>query len=319
VGFSLKLLACALQQKCFGERLGKSMWIKSQVGVNKPLIRAIEAVLRTPGWSMGKVCILCGGPDWPTSVLAGLLGLPLSEMELGTIPIIFFVTPCTLSGSFYSRASESQTWDNAASLMVASTVVVNAAMWVAAAWCIQDKFDRCHHELTQPRVDDVDLDWLDHCSMQLAESCVINWWEVPRTVWGPAIVGLILEVFVGHCFYWVPSMFFGNFEVTSDVASLRVYGGENGLIKKPGLFGLICAAVGFLGLVHLYCYIRRVQAVPFAEKWKRLRKLEASWKEQRRLAAIEASGMHVPSGTESAVMESLLLGPRTKASEIERE
>jgi len=319
LGFVLKLMACALQQKCFGERLGKSMWIKNQVGVNKPLIRAIEAVLRDPGWSMGKVSILCGGPDWPTSVLAGLLGLPLSEMELGTLPIVFFVTPCTLSGSFYSRAGESATWNNAASLMVASTVVVNGLLWVAAAWCIQDKFDRCHWEITKPRVDDVDLDWLDYCNVQLAECCEIHWWDVPRTVWGPTILGLIIEVFIGHLFYWYPSAFFGTFEVTSDLASLQMYG-ESGLIKMPGLFGLCCSAIGFLGLAVLYCYIRRVQAEPFALKWERLRILEASWKDKRVLLAEKASRRHVPSVTDLAFMGSSYADfELTEARSIERE
>ena len=33
-----------------------------------------------------QVSILCGGPDWPTSVLAGILRLSLVECEIGTLP-----------------------------------------------------------------------------------------------------------------------------------------------------------------------------------------------------------------------------------------
>jgi len=203
--------------------------------------------------------------------------------------------------------------------MVASTVVVNGLLWVAAAWCIQDKFDRCHWEITKPRVDDVDLDWLDYCNVQLAECCEIHWWDVPRTVWGPAILGLIIEVFIGHLFYWYPSAFFGTFEVTSDLASLQMYG-ESGLIKMPGLFGLCCSAIGFLGLAVLYCYIRRVQAEPFALKWERLRILEASWKDKRVLLAENSSRRHVPSVTDLAVMGSSYADfELTEARSIERE
>ena len=35
--------------------------------------------LKRPGLDMGKVGILCGGPDWPTSVLTGLLKCKLSD------------------------------------------------------------------------------------------------------------------------------------------------------------------------------------------------------------------------------------------------
>ncbi|CAE8688484.1 unnamed protein product, partial [Polarella glacialis] len=108
VSYVLKLMACAMQQKLIGGLLGRNLKIRCQVGVNKPFIRAIEAVLRRPGLSMGKVAILCGGPDWPTSVLAGVLKLSLFECELGTMPIIVFITPCSLSGSYYLKSSESE-------------------------------------------------------------------------------------------------------------------------------------------------------------------------------------------------------------------
>merc|ERR1719181_955537 len=90
ISFIMKLCACAMQQKLIGESLGNSIAIKQQCGIHTPGIRAIECVLRAKGWTVGKVAILCGGPDWPTSVMAGLLKLPLGAMLFGTIPIIFF-------------------------------------------------------------------------------------------------------------------------------------------------------------------------------------------------------------------------------------
>merc|ERR1719210_2607069 len=54
-GFLLKLAACGIQQKIIGGLLGRSHWIKSQVGVHTPLIRAIECILAKPGVSIGKV------------------------------------------------------------------------------------------------------------------------------------------------------------------------------------------------------------------------------------------------------------------------
>merc|ERR1719235_901538 len=90
-----------------GEQLGRSLLVRRTVGVHKVPIRCIEKVLRQPGLSVGKVACLCGGPDWPTSVFAGILRLSLLQCELGTVPIIFFVAPCALTGSLYSpKASD---------------------------------------------------------------------------------------------------------------------------------------------------------------------------------------------------------------------
>jgi hypothetical protein len=38
---------------------------------------------------LGKVCILVAGPDFPTSVLCGILKLNIPQMLLGTTPVIF--------------------------------------------------------------------------------------------------------------------------------------------------------------------------------------------------------------------------------------
>jgi len=79
LSFVMKMAACAVQQKGIGERLGNSLAVKQACGIHKPMMRAIEAVLKRPGLSWGKCMILCGGPDWPTSVLAGMMHLSLGN------------------------------------------------------------------------------------------------------------------------------------------------------------------------------------------------------------------------------------------------
>jgi len=287
LGLLLKLSACAMQQKMIGQALGSSIRIKSQVGINKPFIRAIEAVLRTPGWSVGKVAILCGGPDWPTSVLAGVLRLSLLEMELGTLPIIFFVGPCTLTGAFYLRKEESETWSRSANLMVASTMAVNMALAVAAAWSIQDQLDQNNWEVTKPLAQNVDLDWLDYRSDQIARSCVVSWRDVPCCVRYIALLGAFVEICVGQTFYWSASTCFGSFAITDDVATLELFG-NNGLVKPVGQLGLLCVVGGFLGYICLVCFLKQKQAKPFAAKAARLKSMEGPWKENRLREALEA-------------------------------
>ena len=43
----------------------------------------IDLFRARPGMSFGKCMILCGGPDWPTSVLAGILRLSLVQCTIG--------------------------------------------------------------------------------------------------------------------------------------------------------------------------------------------------------------------------------------------
>ena len=63
-------------------------------------MKVMSLLLRERGMSLAKVAILVGGPDWPTSVLMGLMGLPLPPMIMGTLPVICLVAPLSLSGSF---------------------------------------------------------------------------------------------------------------------------------------------------------------------------------------------------------------------------
>ncbi|CAK0900514.1 unnamed protein product [Prorocentrum cordatum] len=293
VGFLLKLCACAMQQKLIGELLGKSLWVRSQCGVNKPLIRAIELVLRDPGtWTVGKVAILCGGPDWPTSVLAGILKLNVLKMELGTVPIIFFITPCTLSGAFYLRAGESAFWSRAASLMVSSTALMGLGLWLMAAWKIQEKLDEEDWEVTRPLAKNVDLDWLDFRSQEIATVCTATWSSLPRCVRCASTTGLFTILCVCYLFFWRSSVCFGSFEVTDDIDALVLWRGEDGIIKPTGMVGLATSGVAMLGCLVLHVYVTMLQREVVSKKVAELDAMEMAWKAEfrQRAAEVEKAG-----------------------------
>lgn len=95
-----KLFSSALQQKLIGEKLSGNVSIRYQVGINSLQMRAIRYCLEQKGLTLAKVAILCGGPDWPTSVLCGILRLPLLQCAIGAAPIIFlYLGWCTLAGA----------------------------------------------------------------------------------------------------------------------------------------------------------------------------------------------------------------------------
>ncbi|GMI02205.1 hypothetical protein TrVE_jg7881, partial [Triparma verrucosa] len=110
----LKLLACTVQQKCIGTPLKRNIAVRQAVGINTDLIRTIKLVLSKKGFSTVKVATLVGGPDWPTSVLCGILDLPLFPILIGTLPVIIIIVPTVLSGSFVYLA-EDYTWAGTAS------------------------------------------------------------------------------------------------------------------------------------------------------------------------------------------------------------
>jgi len=105
LSFVTKLTATALQQKMIGAPFANSVAIKRMIGVHTPAMKAVRHILGKPGLEMGKVAVLVGGPDWPTSVLTGILGLPLGEMLVGTTPVIILVAPIVLTSAYAQRAA----------------------------------------------------------------------------------------------------------------------------------------------------------------------------------------------------------------------
>ena len=92
-----------MQQKIFGEFLGKSLWVRSILGVNEPLMMAINLILQEPSLTRAKVAILVGGPDWPTSVLTGVLKLKAYQMQLGVLPVLIPIAFIVMTGGSSSR------------------------------------------------------------------------------------------------------------------------------------------------------------------------------------------------------------------------
>jgi len=236
-----------MQQKLIGELLSNSVAVKQQCGIHKAPIRAIECVLRQPGWTIGKVAILCGGPDWPTSVMAGLLRVPLGAMLFGTLPIIFFVAPCVMTGAFYLRMDESEMWSRSGTLMMTLTLVVNTVLWGLAGWAIQDQVDNNLEFITRPMEKFLHLDWLDYRQEEIERCAGMTMKDVP----GPLRVIYVSFAFICCCvglfMYWLPDTAFGDFAVTGDINVLK-WTGSDGIFKDPGLYGCIVAAVCMLVL-----------------------------------------------------------------------
>jgi hypothetical protein len=102
--FFLKLFAIALEQKAIGANMSRNVGVKKFVGVHKPFMKAIRSILSAPGFSTAKVAVLTGGPDWPTSVITGILDLPLCSMLVGSFPVVILILPCCVSAGYLLKA-----------------------------------------------------------------------------------------------------------------------------------------------------------------------------------------------------------------------
>jgi len=105
VGLVLKLFSSAMQQKAIGEQLSHKVKVRQFVSINSTLMKSMRIVLGEKGLSIPKVAILIGGPDWPTSVLCGIMRLDLFQIIVGTMPIVFLIFPTCLTGALMFMSS----------------------------------------------------------------------------------------------------------------------------------------------------------------------------------------------------------------------
>jgi len=277
----LKLVACAIQQKVIGGLLGRSLWVRRTARVHQVGIRCIEAELRVKGWTAGKVAILCGGPDWPTSVYAGVLGLSVWECELGTIPIIGFVLPCALTGSLYIKKDEGQIWSSAANLMIVAAVVVNLLLWAIAFWAIQNRLEADYEELKRRLPENVDLHWLDYKEEQLSIRAAVSWNDTPICVRSIYLFGAIVQILVCNALTLGYSYLFGSFAVQDDINALVVLptpGKENELLTWGAVAALGVYFATFICFFQYSLWRRAKTAEPRRRAHKELASLELEWK-----------------------------------------
>lgn len=129
----LKLTAVLGQMYLFGVPLGKYVSVRRTVGVNSQLVRCMKLVLAEPGMSISKITILTGGPDWPTSVMCGILGLNPIGVILGTLPVGFLILPTILAGSYFYLTAVSPEYAVLATVFAAvAALVQSGSMFVAA-------------------------------------------------------------------------------------------------------------------------------------------------------------------------------------------
>ena len=194
VTFVLKMLAIFLEQCAIGMMLGEYLWVRKLVMINSIEIRTFKLLLAAKGLTKPKCAILLGGPDWPVSVLTGILRLNVLQMLIGSSPFIFLNTPTVMGGAFQLRTAESEMW---ATLGIVGFAMALATQSTAGVFCWYYLF-----EAAEDRREELDAMELDK-EVQAAEIIdakksaiyrkVVQWEKLPVVMKLLLIVGTIFQ------------------------------------------------------------------------------------------------------------------------------
>lgn len=250
VGFCIKLCACAMQQKGFGGNLRRSVRVRAAVGINTPLMRAINVMMSEPGFTRGKVATLVGGPDWPTSVLMGILGQRLAPMVLGTTPVIFLVSPLTLAGAFMIQGpNEPYPALTNIALAMSSITQVGAGLAMLhyverATHTMREQLEKLPYDLEVLALDQAEAEYAAlYVELTSWQCAIVPWWARAVLVVG-AVLGdlacLFATLFDSRCF--LPFALYPDFATQVET---NLHGDASNLVQPGGYMVLMAGVLSF--------------------------------------------------------------------------
>ena len=257
ISSTAKMIACCLQYG-MGFLMGKSVKVQQFVGVDKVPTRAMEQILKQNGLKIDKVAILVAGPDWPTSVLCGILHLKIPQMLLGTTPVILVsIVPQVLVGALLTLTDGS----SGIMGMVSSFVTLAAGVVQALAMCffsyrIMMVIEEDGEALAAPRAEHAAVAELTRKESEYVAALqnASSWPNMSRgqklLVFASALC-LLVAGFVFAADYSLTEKFcFRSFSITSKIASPLEAGGLNSnvmnLVMMAGWAALGVAFAGFV-------------------------------------------------------------------------
>ena len=235
ISLGTKLVACTLQQKVIGSNLKHRLAVRRLCSVNSAVVRTMRLVLLEPGLSLAKVTILVGGPDWPTSVLCGILGLDLLPILLGTLPVFLLILPTVMGGAFLSI---DESYAQVASVLsVACAAAVQTGSLVVAAVELDKQMAARKDELDDVPIDE-EVRAADDADAERRRRLAANtrWARVPGS-WRAALAAATVFMTASSylCTYW-SSDCFREFAIDDSVA--KRLGHWSRILKPPGVFAL---------------------------------------------------------------------------------
>lgn len=262
----LKHVACT-GQYYIGYLAGKSVHVQRFVGVDKVPTRAMEMILNKRGFALGKVCILVAGPDFPTSVLCGILKLNIPQMLLGTTPVILVsIVPQVAVGALLTMPGNGQEF-SAVATVFAFAVQVLATLYVS--YRILKTAEENLQQLSQYREEHAQVAELTRRERSYTRKYldISSWAKLPISIkvtvlmtsgilWSAAFV-LVID------FLSAQKICFQRFSMTDRIEDDLASGGLGGnvwnIVLQPlGTIVLVSTLVAWLGHAFVGIWLDRV-------------------------------------------------------------
>lgn len=252
-----KMIACTLQYS-MGYGMGKFVKVQQFVGVDKVPTRAMEQILNQRGLKIDKVAILVAGPDWPTSVLCGILRLNVPAMLLGTLPVILVsIIPQVLVGALltYQDESSSGIMGIISSSVTLAAAVVQALAMFFFTYRIMKVVDEDGEKLAQEREEHRAVAELTRKEQDYVQALkeVSDWKRLSCAQKTTVLLSsfcILVASFIFMADYSVATKFcFRSFAITSKIGASYLEGGLEGnalnlVIVPMGWVALGLAVIG---------------------------------------------------------------------------
>jgi len=251
LSYVLKLIAHVLQQKAIGEGFSGRVGVRALVGPNSEQMRATRFILSQPGMTVAKCALLCGGPDWPTSVICGLLHLDVFDMLRGLLPVILFTTPGTMLGALLTEAKYLEI--NLDAVCVLVIIVANVASLLLISSSMKRVVAEEGATLAAYPVDE-EVAELDE-QKALFESVLAevgDFDDAPKWLQRLLAVGVAVSLVSTWAVLGAAGMLFQEFNITDDLSTLGNDGATYAIwflgLKPWGLAALLLMGLGMYAL-----------------------------------------------------------------------
>jgi len=245
--------------------------VQQLVGVDKPLIRAVQQILEQRGLTVPKVAILIGGPDWPTSVMCGILKLNLFQILFGTVPVLLISTPVVFAGACLAgpneksadNENESGIWGTITPVMLGAAGMSQLAAGVIALYYIQEVLYKDGEELAKPRKEHEPVARLTAAEAEFnaALAQVMDWRVLATSNKIPLLMSTLGLVLTQFLFVFADSLCFRSFALSNDIKDSYDEGGLNGewySVYKP--LGIYSHIVFIICTFMHFGFLRRIKS-----------------------------------------------------------
>ena len=254
-----KILGCVVQQKGIGELFSNNVYIRSVCTLNSEMMKAIRLILLKPGLDLTSICIFVGGPDWPTSVLAGILKVPVMKNVLGTSPIIVPIFFCVLTGGSLVRAGldrdagvEDSIWNGLSTIfLLLSTIILTGSLFVVTGR-INTFISENHDEIAKVENDkEVEKYEKEQEGIVEAQKKALKWERIQPLYRGILITSVILNIASFYVFAyidklgWEASQCFTVVEITTNPYEAPINGDLANFVRPAGGVGIVLQLVSW--------------------------------------------------------------------------